>query len=193
MSFELDKIQAELQSQGLDGWLFYDFHGRDPIAYRVLGLQAEMVTRRWYYFVPAQGTPQKLVHRIEANRLDKLPGQKHEYVAWSEGRNRAYMQTPLVYGDFVYSCRNNGGLNCYRARTGEVMYRERLGSGQTGFTASPVAADGKLYFKNDSGTELNLTVGGTGSTIEEFSSANWTTRRRIVRARGGLPGLRLQE
>ena len=88
MSFELGKIQAELQSQGLDGWLFYDFHGRDPIAYRVLGLQAEMVTRRWYYFVPAQGTPQKLVHRIEANRLDKLPGQKHEYVAWSEQREK---------------------------------------------------------------------------------------------------------
>ena len=88
MSFDLSKIQAELQRQGLDGWLFYDFHGRDPIAYRVLGLQAEMVTRRWYYFVPAQGTPQKLVHRIEANRLDKLPGQKHEYVAWSEQREK---------------------------------------------------------------------------------------------------------
>ena len=88
MSFDLSKIQAELQSKGLDGWLFYDFHGRDPIAYRVLGLQAEMVTRRWYYFVPAQGTPQKLVHRIEASRLDKLPGQKHEYVAWSEQREK---------------------------------------------------------------------------------------------------------
>ena len=88
MSFELGKIQAELQSRGLDGWLFYDFHGRDPIAYRVLGLQAEMVTRRWYYFIPAQGTPQKLVHRIEASRLDKLPVQKHEYVAWSEQREK---------------------------------------------------------------------------------------------------------
>ena len=85
----------------------------------------------------------------------------NDYVAWSEGRNRAYMQTPLVYGDFVYSCRNNGGLNCYRALTGEVMYRERLGSGQTGFTASPVAADGKLYFTSEMGDVYVIQAGPT--------------------------------
>ena len=66
MSFALDDIQAELQARKLDGWLFYDYMGRDAIAYRVLGLEYEHVKRRWYYFVPAQGAPQKLVHKIEA-------------------------------------------------------------------------------------------------------------------------------
>jgi outer membrane protein assembly factor BamB len=75
----------------------------------------------------------------------------NRHVAWSNMRGGAYMQTPLVYGDYLYSCRNNGVLFCYRARTGERLYQERLGRGGTGFTASPVAADGKLYFTSEEG------------------------------------------
>ena len=82
---DVPAIQAALQEQELDGWLFYDHHGRDPLAYRVLGLPApENVTRRWYYLLPAQGEPRKLVHRIEAGRLDGLPGVKAEYSSWQE-------------------------------------------------------------------------------------------------------------
>lgn len=88
MAFDLPTIQAELRRRGFDGWLLYDFHHRDPIAYRVLGLPEAMVTRRWYYFIPATGTPQKLVHRIEPARLDTLPGEKHEYAAWGEQREK---------------------------------------------------------------------------------------------------------
>jgi Xaa-Pro dipeptidase len=78
-------IQAELRKQKLDGWLFYDHHHRDPIAARILGLGMNgMATRRWYYFVPARGTPGKLVHRIEAAQLDGLPGSKIEYSGWEE-------------------------------------------------------------------------------------------------------------
>ena len=84
MAFELEKIQAELRRRGMDGWLLYDFFKRDAIAYRVLGLAPMMVTRRWYYFIPASGTPQKLVHRIESARLDAVPGQKRVYAAWTE-------------------------------------------------------------------------------------------------------------
>jgi Xaa-Pro dipeptidase len=81
----LPGIQAALRDHGIDAWLFYDHHHRDPIAYRVLGLPPNlMVTRRWYYLIPAQGEPQKLVHRIEAGHLDVLPGNKHEYAAWQE-------------------------------------------------------------------------------------------------------------
>lgn len=86
MSFDLSDIRQELQRCGWDGWLFYDFRHRDPIAYRILGLEAGMVTRRWYYFIPAQGTPRKLVHRIESGRLDSLPGERREYVSWGELR-----------------------------------------------------------------------------------------------------------
>ena len=86
MAFELEKIQTELRRRGLDGWLLYDFFKRDAIAYRVLGLEPMMVTRRWYYFIPASGTPQKLVHKIESGRLDGLPGEKHLYAAWGQQR-----------------------------------------------------------------------------------------------------------
>jgi len=74
-----------LRDAGVDGWLFYDHHGRDPLAYRILGLDAGMhVTRRWFYLVPAVGAPRKLVHRIEAGRLDSLPGSKAAYSSWPE-------------------------------------------------------------------------------------------------------------
>ncbi len=63
----IESIQKHLRQSGLDGWLFFDHHQRDPLAYRILGFQPpRSVTRRWYYFVPAQGEPRKLVHRIEA-------------------------------------------------------------------------------------------------------------------------------
>lgn len=81
----LSAIQAALREHAIDAWLFYDHHHRDPIAYRVLGLPEQMmVTRRWYYVVPAHGEPLKLVHRIEAGHLDSLPGSKREYSAWQE-------------------------------------------------------------------------------------------------------------
>src|ERR1700759_5067468 len=71
----LDAIQSALRDQHLDGWLFYDHHHRDPIAYRILGLDPHsFVSRRWFYFVPADGEPRKLVHRIESGKLDTLPG-----------------------------------------------------------------------------------------------------------------------
>ena len=78
-------IQAALREANLDGWLFYDHHHRDPLAYSILGLDPGMhVTRRWLYLVPAVGEPRKLVHRIEAGRLDTLPGTKAEYSSWQE-------------------------------------------------------------------------------------------------------------
>jgi outer membrane protein assembly factor BamB len=72
-------------------------------------------------------------------------------IAWYEPRDATYMQTPIVYGDYLYACRDNGVLSCYNARTGERLYRQRLGNGGTGFTASPIAGDGKLYFTSETG------------------------------------------
>src|SRR5947209_8161268 len=81
----LPAIQSALKERNIDAWLFYDHHRRDTIAYRVLGLpQTLMVTRRWYYLIPAEGEPTKLVHRIEAGHLDSLPGRKLQYSAWQE-------------------------------------------------------------------------------------------------------------
>jgi Xaa-Pro dipeptidase len=81
----LPAIQAALRERNIDGWLFYDHHHRDPIAYRLLGLpDGMMVTRRWFYLIPAQGEPVKLVHKIEAGHLDSLPGEKNLYAGWQE-------------------------------------------------------------------------------------------------------------
>jgi Xaa-Pro aminopeptidase len=82
---DLAAIQQALQERNIDAWLFYDHHRRDPIAYRVLGLpDGLMVTRRWYYLIPAQGEPVKLVHKIESGHLDSLPGAKKKYAGWQE-------------------------------------------------------------------------------------------------------------
>ena len=82
---DLSAIQAALRERNIDAWLFYDHHHRDPIAYRVLGLPAGlMVTRRWFYLIPAQGDPVKLVHKIEAGHLDSVPGSKQQYAGWQE-------------------------------------------------------------------------------------------------------------
>jgi Xaa-Pro aminopeptidase len=82
---KLEAIQSALREAGVDGWLFYDHHHRDPIAARILDLDEKAhITRRWYYFVPASGEPRKLVHRIEQGRLDVLPGAKAQYSSWQE-------------------------------------------------------------------------------------------------------------
>ncbi|MCP4890881.1 MAG: PQQ-like beta-propeller repeat protein [Planctomycetaceae bacterium] len=73
-----------------------------------------------------------------------------ESVVWTHPRDGIYLQTPIVYGPHLYACRGNGVLSCYDARTGQRLYRERLGGGG-GFTASPIAADGKLYFISEEG------------------------------------------
>jgi Xaa-Pro dipeptidase len=79
------EIQEELRKEKLDGWLFFDHHQRDPLAYRVLHFTpASHVTRRWYYWIPAIGEPRGLVHRIEAGILDAVPGDKIRYSSWSE-------------------------------------------------------------------------------------------------------------
>jgi Xaa-Pro dipeptidase len=82
---QIEEIQQALQRDGLDGWLFFDHHRRDPLAYRVLGLPGNLEpTRRWYYFIPALGEPRKLVHRIESWTLDSLPGLKQSYASWTD-------------------------------------------------------------------------------------------------------------
>lgn len=103
MTTRIESIQNALREANLDGWLFFDHHRRDPIAYRVLQLTpGSMVTRRWFYFVPADGAPCGLVHKIESQTLDSLPGKHVTYAGWDtlvdgvrsmlRGRHRIAMQ-----------------------------------------------------------------------------------------------------
>jgi Xaa-Pro dipeptidase len=81
----LEKIQLELRERGIEAWLFCDHHHRDAIAYRILGLpQLSLVSRRWFYLIPASGVPVKLVHAIEPFHLDSLPGETRSYAGWQE-------------------------------------------------------------------------------------------------------------
>jgi Xaa-Pro dipeptidase len=86
MGFDLQEVQGDLRAAKLDGWLFYDFRGRDPIAQRILNLPAGMRTRRWFYFVPAKGKPRKLVHKIESESLATVPGETFYYAGQEELR-----------------------------------------------------------------------------------------------------------
>lgn len=77
------EIQARLRELNIPGWLFYDHHFRDPLAYRVLQFEAPRTpSRRWFYVIPAQGEPRALVHRIEPTMLDALPGSHRFYSSW---------------------------------------------------------------------------------------------------------------
>lgn len=82
---KIEDIQAALRRHSIDAWLFCDHHHRDATSYRILGLpESLMVSRRWFYFIPAEGDPVKLLHRIEPFHLDSLPGKKRTYAARQE-------------------------------------------------------------------------------------------------------------
>ncbi len=100
---DIQAVQSALTAAGLDGWLFYQFHGLDPTANRILRLpEGRMASRRWFYWLPASGEPVRLVHAIEAGALDQVPGEKVLYVGWRQleeslktilaGRKRVAMQ-----------------------------------------------------------------------------------------------------
>ncbi len=83
--FDLSSVQAAVKELGFDGWLLYDFRGLNLLARRVLGFSPDsMASRRWFYFIPAQGEPRKLVHRIEPHSLDHVPGTAQVYLRWQE-------------------------------------------------------------------------------------------------------------
>ncbi|HSI88657.1 MAG TPA: Xaa-Pro peptidase family protein [Pyrinomonadaceae bacterium] len=78
----ISEIQWALRAQGFDGWLFYDFRGSDILTPRILKTERLGGSRRWFYFIPRQGEPVKVVHAIEPGQLDSLPGKKLIYREW---------------------------------------------------------------------------------------------------------------
>src|SRR5262249_54538002 len=83
--FNLSEVQTALRDLNLDGWLLYDFRGLNVLARRVLGVASDaMLSRRWFYFVPAHREPRKRVHRIEPHALDLVPGAAQTYLRWQE-------------------------------------------------------------------------------------------------------------
>ena len=81
MPLDIGAVQKALKADGLDAWLLYDFHGSNPVSYRLAGMgeAGHLATRRWFYLIPQSGEPQALVHAIERYNLDHLPGSKTVY------------------------------------------------------------------------------------------------------------------
>jgi Xaa-Pro aminopeptidase len=80
---QLELIQQKLRSYGFDGWLVYNFRGVNPFATKILEMTSgKLSSRRYFYYIPATGSPQKLVHSIEQYDLDHLPGEKTIYNQW---------------------------------------------------------------------------------------------------------------
>src|SRR5437660_1835475 len=85
MTFDLPAVQSALREFGFDAWLLADFRGSNVLARRILKIADDVHTsRRFFYCVPAEGAPRKLVHRIESGVLDHLPGEKIVYLTWQE-------------------------------------------------------------------------------------------------------------
>ena len=134
---QLEKIQQEIRNQNLDGWLFFDHHLRDPLAYRVLGLTPPAApTRRWYYLIPATGEPRGLEHRIERGMTGNLPGEKIPYSSWTEqtealarilhGMKRVAMQySPMCAIPYV-SMVDGGTVELVRSTGVEVVSSAEL-------------------------------------------------------------------
>ena len=179
----LEAMQAALREAGCDGWLFYDHHHRDPVAGRILGLDEKAhVTRRWYYFVPAEGEPRKLVHRIEQGRLDLLPGAKTEYSSWQElhagleamlaGARRVAMQ---------YSPNNN------------IMYVSMVDAGTVEFARSlgkevVSSADLVSQFEAVLSEEQEASHGVAQRAIDAILGEGWREMGRRLRPAAGGAG-----
>jgi outer membrane protein assembly factor BamB len=88
----------------------------------------------------------------------KSNAESSDQVAWSNKRGGPYLPTPVLYRGYLYMCSNNGLVGCFEARTGKRVYQERLG-GTDGYSASPVAADGHLYFTSEQGKVTVLKAG----------------------------------
>ena len=95
------------------------------------------------------------LHAIRLNATGDITPPSGEttnaHIAWSITRGGNYMQTPIVVGDYLFACRDHGVVTCFTAKTGAQHYSERLSSGRSGFTASPVASSDKLYFTSEEG------------------------------------------
>ncbi|PYV41669.1 MAG: pyrrolo-quinoline quinone [Acidobacteria bacterium] len=83
----------------------------------------------------------------------------NDFVVWSKQRGGTYMPTPILYGDYLYTCANHGVLTCYKAQTGERVYQQRLADRGGAYSASPVAADGRLYLTSEDG-EIHVVRAG---------------------------------
>jgi outer membrane protein assembly factor BamB len=91
------------------------------------------------------------------------------HIAWGTTKGGTYIPTPIVYGEHFYTLNNNGTLTCYDAKTGKEIYKQRVGGGRAAFTASPVAAQGRLYLASEDGDVYVVQAGAEYKSLEVSS------------------------
>jgi Xaa-Pro dipeptidase len=129
MALALSSIQRTLAIEQIDGWLLHDFHGSNPIAVKLAGLagSGKMTSRRWLYFIPATGTPKKLVHAIEPDVLDALPGDR---IPYSGRRQFEQLVTDMLRGCKVLAMEYSPECNIpylSRVDAGTIDFLRRIG------------------------------------------------------------------
>ncbi|HEX8175732.1 MAG TPA: M24 family metallopeptidase [Pyrinomonadaceae bacterium] len=139
------EIQRALKEAGLDGWLFYDFRKSDPLAYRILLLDRDsFASRRWAYYIPAEGEPVKIVHRIEQEKLDALPGRRLVYQRWQQ--LHAHLREAMGVSKEGNGKGNSGGLRVAMqySPNNNIPYVSRVDAGTVelvrSFGAEPVTS-----------------------------------------------------
>jgi Xaa-Pro dipeptidase len=183
MSLDLQALQRTLASEGVDGWLLYDFHGSNPIAVSLAGLAGKHTTRRWYYFIPATGAPKKLVHAIEAKTLDGLPGTRTTYAGrrqLEQGVSEMLRGCKVIAMEYSPECsipylsRVDGGTLDFVRRLGMrvVSSGDLVGRFEAAWDAAAIAthkaASERLYRIKDRAFEYAGAKLTAGDPVHEF-------------------------
>ena len=151
----------------------YDFEKGEEI-WKMSGggdipIPTPVVGEKFVYFNSAHGksSPVLAVQKNAEGDLTLAEGETStEFIGWAKPRGGAYMGTMLVYGDYLYNARWNGSLTCYNALSGEEIYSEKVGSGNS-YTSSPVAADGIIYITDNDGVVYSVKAGPEYELLEE--------------------------
>jgi outer membrane protein assembly factor BamB len=142
---------------------------------------------------PSGGRP---IYALRPRSSSTAGDDDDEAIAWKTERGSSYTPTPLVYGGILYVCSDNGILTAYEAATGARVYQHRISPSAGGFSASPVAADGRIYLASEDGELFVVRAGRTfellaANPLGEVTMATPAISGRllIVRTRGHLLGI----
>jgi Xaa-Pro dipeptidase len=186
MPLDVRAVQQALRDQGLDGWLWYDFQGANPIAQRLAGIGSDgghLASRRWFYLIPASGEPRALVHKIERHNLDRLPGTKTPYAGRVEleaglkqlltGTRRVAMEYS-PQGAIPYVSRVDAGtLEMVRGQgidvvsSGDLVQQFEAHWNDEAIASHKAAAE-RLYRIKDRAFQHAASVANTGAAMTEY-------------------------
>ena len=201
-ALDIGAVQAALRTQGLDGWLLYDFRGSNAIAVDIAGVGRQgghLTTRRWYYLIPASGEPRALVHAIESHSLEHLPGTTERYsgrAALESGLQRLLQGMRRIAMEYSPKCAipyvsrvDAGTIELVRQFNVEVvssgdLVQQFSAVWNDAQTRTHVAASEKLYRVKDRAFDEAARRLKDGATVTEFEiqqlMAGWFAEEGLV-------------